>query len=66
MKVPKPRFRVVHLDNFWGGTDKSVVLIWGWEYEFYSVIGNPRTFQTKNLKRDWGKKSKWGKFIKLP
>lgn len=59
------KFRVFHIENSnsKNGYDKTVAELFG---SYYSVIGNLDTFLIKDIKKDWGKKSHWGRYIKLP
>lgn len=53
------KFRVVYLDD-----TKTVAEIFDGTH--YSVIGNSDTFPVRQLKKDWGKNARWGRYIKLP
>lgn len=62
--MKKRKFRFVYLDNGWDNElNLSVAEIIS--KDFYAIIGNGNYFKIKNLKYDWGKKSKWGKYIKI-
>ncbi len=54
----KKKFRFVYL------TDDGVTVAQILSDRFYVVIGNSETMQIKNLKRDWGKNSRWMRYIK--
>jgi hypothetical protein len=56
--MKKKKFRWVLIDEEW-----TIACI---ESQFYSVIGNGEYFEIKNLKKDWGSKSKFGKLVIKP
>ena len=58
------KFRVIYLENVCSKIEKNVAEIIC--KNLYAVIGHGNVFRANELKKDWGKLAKWGKYIKLP
>ena len=63
MKIRKEKHRIIYLPEYYE-YDLKMTVARVFEH-FYCVIGNGGTFEIKNLKKDWGKEARWGKYIKL-
>lgn len=59
----KRKFRFVYLDIY-GYDDVPIISVAEIIGDRFAVIGNGDSFKIKKLKKDWGAKSKWGKWIK--
>lgn len=65
----KSKFRVLYIEDLGSddGLVKTVIEILPHNnYTNYMIFGNCNLLKLKNIKKDWGKTSKLGRYIKLP